>query len=113
MKTFQELESYEDIIVNDSGYKNTQVVEGYIHISVNGVFEDLSISVEEVTSGVGLPDVYMYFDFSGLNNEEFIDPSNVINFFGDAIEYDEDRECWLIVDDGLVSDLYEQYGENA
>jgi hypothetical protein len=109
MKTFLELDSYEDIEVDDSGYDRYQSVFGWMDISFEGVFEELRINVEEVTAGMGMPEVYMTLTF----DEDDEDKDKVIEFFGSAIQYDEDREHWLIVDEGLVIDLYEQYGENA
>jgi hypothetical protein len=98
-----------DIEVDSSGYRNTQVVEGYMYISVPGVFEELHIDVEEVSSHHN-HDVYMYFDFDGLNDD--VEGDKIVAFFGGSIEYDKDKGVWLIVDDDIVADLFSQYGNN-
>lgn len=97
---------FNDIEVDDSGYRNTQVVEGYMHISVPDVFEELRLDVEEVSSGTGGHDVYIYFDSDDITDE-------IKEFFGSTIEYDEDKEVYLIVDNDIISDLFSQYGNNA
>ncbi len=97
----------EEIIVEGSGYNNAQVVEGYITISVNNVFEELQLTVEEVTSLYnGDHRIYMYIDNDDMDNE-------IKKYFGTSIEYDEDKDVWLLVDDDIISELFCQYGENA
>ena len=99
--------SKEEIVVEGSGYNNAQVVEGYITISVNNVFEELQLTVEEVTSlSSGNNEIYMFIDNDDVGDE-------IREYFGSAIEYDEDKDVWLLVDDDIVSELFWQYGENA
>ncbi len=101
---------FNNIEVNDSGYRNTQVVEGYMHISVPDVFEELRLDVEEVSSGTGGHDVYMFFDLMSYDADEV---DKIEEYFGSAIEFDEEKEVYLIVDNDIISDLFSQYGNNA
>jgi hypothetical protein len=106
------LAALDKIIVESSGYNNTQSVLGYIFISVPGVFEILEIEVEEVVCS-NKHDTFMCFTLGRKSRNSSCNKSKVLDFFGASIEYDEDKKVYLIVDEDLVFDLFSQYGENA
>jgi hypothetical protein len=106
------LAELDNIVVDSSGYSNTQSILGYISISVPGVFENLVIDVEEVVCS-NKHDTFMYFTLGRKSINSSCNKSKVLDFFGASIEYDEDKKFYLIVDEDLVFDLFSQYGENA
>lgn len=105
--TVYDLETLEDIRVDSSGYDRYQSVFGWMDISFDGVLDEFRINVEEVTTDMSAPDVFMTFDLEGCEEDL---KRKILNFFGSAVKYDEQREHWLIVDENLIIDLYQQYG---
>jgi len=95
--------------VENSGYNNTQEVLGFMHLEIEGVDDTVTIDVSEVTHSSGF-DVYMQITFMNETEEE---RKLILDQIECKKRFDDDDDIYQIMDDELISDLFDEYGNNG
>lgn len=90
----------------NSGYNNTQIVEGYVELIIENFEDIVYINVCEVTSSNG-HETYMTLNLFGQNDDYRAKLLGII----DCTKIDDDN--YEINDDTLVTDLFSIYGNNG
>lgn len=93
--------------IEKTGYNNTQVVEGYMELSIDNIKEPIYIDVIEVTAGLNHV-VFMHLNFNGQSSKHKKDVLSLIR----AEKISDKKNCYTINDSDLVKELFSKYGNN-